>query len=217
MKKYITVLIFITILPVLNSCSANKTTKEERYAQPVGQQEDTKIMPTDFQIKKDKEFLSCLKPYAIEGINKIYLRNKKDQIVYTIEILGSEGQCLWNVDTLYFHNDLPLKKANKIKQDFKPNLYLDETFQMTFKVKKIRNKETLDIKSIVIPYFIVLNDKESNKILKQLSFNIKISLPESGEKIITSEKIALKEQFLANNFMNIELMSGMYFNKVPNK
>ena len=86
---------------------------------------------------------------------------------------------------------------------------------MTFKVKKIRTTETLDMKSIVIPYFIVLNDKSSNKILKQLSFTIKIALPESGEKIITSEKISLKEQFLANNFMNIELMSGMYFNKVP--
>ena len=215
MKKYIIFLACITMLFILSSCSANKEAKVDVADKFIKEKADTPVVAEDFKIKKDDEFLSCLKPYAIDGINKIYLRNKKDQIVYTIEILGSEGECKWKVDTLYFHNDLSLKKANKIKKDFKPNLYLDETFYMNFKVKKIRAKENLDIKSIVIPYFIVLNNKASNKILKQLSFNIKIDLSKPGEQIITSEKISLKENFLTGDFMNIELMSGIYFNKVP--
>ena len=166
-----------------------------------------------YKLEKEKDNLACFIPLAIKGIDTIYLKNNKDQVVYTVEVWGSEGNCNWEKDKIMFKNDLSIPESNYILKNYKQKIYYNGYFQLMFKVKKLLPTENLDIKSIKVPYFVLINNNKTNEILFQKDLSINIPLPKYGEQIYKGERVVIKSFYLAEDFINLETLSGIYFKK----
>lgn len=168
---------------------------------------------TKYKIEKEKDSLSCFIPLAIKGIDTIYLKNNKDQVVYTIEIWGSEGNCQWQKDKIMFKKDLSVAESNYILNNYKQKIHFKGHFQLMFKVKKLLPNDNLDIKNIKVPYFAIINNNKTNEVLFQKDLSINISLPKMGEQIYKGDKIFIESSFFPEDFINLEALSGIYFKK----
>lgn len=166
-----------------------------------------------YKLEREKDNLSCFIPLAIKGIDTIYLKNDKDQVVYTVEIWGSEGNCNWEKDKIMFKKDLSIPESNYILKNYKQKIYYNGYFQLMFRVKKLLPTENLTIKNIKVPYFVLINNKKSNEVLFQKDLSINIPLPQVGEKIYKGERVLIKSSYLAEDFINLETLSGIYFKK----
>ena len=166
-----------------------------------------------YKLEREKDNLSCFIPLAIKGIDTIYLKNNKDQVVYTVEIWGSEGNCNWEKDRIMFQKNLSFPESNYILRNYKQKIYFNGYFQLMFRVKKLLPTENLDIRSIKVPYFVLINNNKTNEVLFQEDLSINISLPKEGEQVYKGERVSLKESFLAEDFVNLETLSGIYFKK----
>ncbi len=177
----------------------------------------TKDVGKKYKIDKEKDSLSCFIPLAIKDIDTIYIKNDKDQAIYTIEIWGSEGNCKWERDKILFEKNLSRSEINYVLRNYKQKIYFNGNFQILFKVKKLLPNENINIKNIKVPYFVLINNKKSNEIIFKKDLTINIDLPSYGEKIYEGEKISLKESYLAEEFINLETLSGIYFKKASKK
>ncbi len=172
---------------------------------------------TKYTVTKEGDIFSCLKPNAIKGIETVYLKNDNGDVIYTIEIWGSEGTCDWQKDKMLFKKNLPQSEIVTLSNQFEQKLYLKSTMNLIFKVKKRVNSGNLASTTIEIPYFIILNNKKDNNIIFKKDLKIKINLPKKGEIIIKGEKINIEESFRALDFIYLEGLSGIYFkNTVAN-
>lgn len=171
----------------------------------------------DYKIIKEKDFLSCFKPLFIDSIDTIYIKNKKDQVVYKIEMYGSQGTCQWYRDRMYFRPNANPKLANQTANLYEDNifLYLNTNLKILFKVTKLLPYE-VGIDNITIPYFVMLYNNKNDAILEQQNFTLNIKLTEAKEQIIESEYFILNDfSILGKTFINIEMLAGIYFNHSP--
>lgn len=164
-----------------------------------------------YKILQEKDYLSCFKPLAIKEISTIYLKNDQDQVVYKIDIYGSEGECKWKRDRLLFNKNVPLAKINTIVNNFSNKLYLNTTFHLMFRVVKIRTDEQFPQQNIEVPYFVILYNNQSDKIIVRKNLSINIPLTDQKQQIIHTNPVVLELSFNDTQFINMELLSGIYF------
>ncbi|MDR0483918.1 MAG: hypothetical protein LBH40_01375 [Alphaproteobacteria bacterium] len=197
MKKYLCLFLFFTF-----SYTGIALSEEVDLAESLG---------TKYKLTKEADSLACFKPLAIKGIDTVYLKNKNDEVVYLIEIYGSEGNCKWQRDKVIFAKNLPLTERNSITKNFKPQLHFKGNTRLLFRVKKLLPTESVDIKSIKVPYFILINNKATNEVIFKKDLSININLPAKGEVVYKAEIISFELSFLMEDFVNLETLSGIYF------
>jgi len=189
MKKYF--LLFICSL-VLNSCGEKKLEKAE------------------YKIIKEEDTINCIKPNSIKGINRVFIKNDKNEDVYMVEILGGDGSCIWERDKLVFKEGSPILEVNKITASYDNTLYLDTKFKIAFRVKKLLDKK-INIENIKIPYFVIFS--KNNQIIKTINQQINIDLSKIDNQIQYGNSISFKQNFSIKEFNNVEILTGIYFKK----
>lgn len=173
------------------------------------------IQDYTFKLKKNTEYLPCLKPLEIKDINKIYIKDYTNKPVYLIEMYGSSGACKWQTDELLFSSKNTTQEAKQtaILRDYKPNIYLQSNFKIKFKVTKLANTSNLASTTVTIPFFVVLNNRASNSIISQQNLSINIKLPKQGSVNVSSQAIKINSVFALADYNNIELLSGIQINQ----
>lgn len=165
-----------------------------------------------YKVAKEKDNLACFIPLAIKGIDSVYIKNAAGEVVYLIEIYGSEGRCAWQRDKIVFAKNLPIAERNYITKNFQPKLYFKGNFRLMFRVKRLL-PDSVDIKSIKIPYFILINNTRTNEEVFKKDLSINISLPKEGEVILRGEVVSLDLSVLMDDFIHLETLSGIYFKR----
>ncbi|MCL2566683.1 MAG: hypothetical protein FWE18_01125 [Alphaproteobacteria bacterium] len=172
-----------------------------------------KALGKQYKLTREKDNLACFIPLAIKGIDTVYLKNAKGDVVYIIEIYGSEGNCAWQRDKVVFAKNLPITERNYITKNFKPKLYFKGNFRLFFRVKKLLPTESIDIKSIKVPYFVLIHNNKTDETLFKKDLSINIRLPKDGEIIYKGEVVSMNLSFFMEDFINLETLSGVYFKR----
>ncbi|MFL1781333.1 hypothetical protein ABSA28_01056 [Candidatus Hepatincolaceae symbiont of Richtersius coronifer] len=165
-----------------------------------------------YKVTRERDYLSCLTPFSVEGINKLYLKDDNNEIIYVIEIQSFNGTCQWERDKLLFKKKTPQSEIKQVLENYNTNLYMNTNFTITFFVRKIRTDVILPINHIEVPYFVILNNKSNDNIVIQKSYKINLILPTKGEKVYTTTPITIAHGFPIEDFSNMEIISGIYFN-----
>jgi hypothetical protein len=164
-----------------------------------------------YKVEDYEERIACLKPYMIEGLDNIYIKNPAGEVVYLIQMIGSKGSCSYKSKRLIFKKNTSQDIINKALDSFDNKIEMDQTFYISFKIKKLKSDGAVAMDSINVPYFIVIKDKSNDNIVLQKDYSINIPLKNYASKIYDGKSITIKETFSAKSFGNMELMSGIYF------
>lgn len=161
-----------------------------------------------YKVKKEKDFLSCLTPYTIEGLNVKFIKNEENESIYKIELLKNQGNCNWQRDKLYFKNSIAAQEAEKINSKYPTQIYLDTSFDTYFKITKLQDYKKFLGKTIILPYFIVLSDDDN--IIWQENELLKINLTSKKETIVKGKTINIKHKFNSSDYVKLEILTGIY-------
>ena len=181
-----------------------------------------------YKISREKDNLACLKPLIIDGLDTLYIMNKAKEKVYAIKIVGFQGTCNWERDRLLFTKSTDVKYANTLVEQFKGNMYLTSSVRLIFSVEKLTNDSStpektlqtkkvkkhddsnIPIKTLQVPYFIVLHDKKTDKIIWTKNLKVVVKLSKKPKETILGKMISFNLVVPEKDVLNKELLSGMY-------
>ena len=173
-----------------------------------------------YKIEKQKENIACLVPYVIDGIDKIYIKNTEGDIAFIIELMGSEGSCYMESDKLVFKKNTDIAIVNNIIDNFEKKIYIDNKFRLNYRITQVNKNGRTEKRSITIPYFIVLKNKDTDEIISQNTYKIQIplNLPlgYGNARIYETRNLTLKTIVPEKQFGSIRLVSGIYFKDSKN-
>jgi hypothetical protein len=167
-----------------------------------------------FSVNKTSDFLACLKPLEIKGMNSVYIKNNTGEPVYLIEMNGSIGDCFWGRDQLTFTSKVSNSDIQKVLNQYPTKLYLSTNIKIKFKITKLNEDSSIDLKNINLPYFLVITNSENEDILFQKDLIIKIDL--SKKKIIeqTGKNISLTLEIPLKDYLSIQALTGIYIDDI---
>ncbi|UQY80429.1 hypothetical protein HAV_00624 [Candidatus Hepatincola sp. Av] len=163
-----------------------------------------------YKISREKDNLACLKPLIIDGLDTLYIMNKAKEKVYAIKIVGFQGTCNWERDRLLFTKSTDVKYANTLVEQFTGNMYLTSSVRLIFSVEKLKDDSNIPIKTLQVPYFIVLHDKKTDKIIWTKNLKVVVKLGKKPKETILGKMISFNLVVPEKDVLNKELLSGMY-------